>query len=115
MYHPERIGRRAPPPCDCGVLLKPEVVFFGEMIPDEALEFSHQWVGSCRVVLVVGTSAEVVPANHMPYTAKSRGATIIEVNLEPTNLTRHLTDIFLEGKAGKILPRLAEEVERLLA
>ena len=107
--------RPTPPPCDCGALLKPDVIFFGEMIPDEALEFSHQWVHNCRVVLVVGTSAEVAPASHMPLIAKRRGALVVEVNVEPTLLTPSVTDIFLPGKAGEVLPRLSDRVREIMS
>ena len=89
-------------------------IFFGEMIPDEALEFSHQWVNQCRVVLVVGTSAEVAPASHMPLLAKRRGALVIEINIEPTLLTPSVTDIFLPGMAGEVLPQLSHRVRELM-
>jgi NAD-dependent deacetylase len=106
--------RPTPPPCDCGALLKPDVIFFGEMIPADALDFSNQWVQHCRVMLVAGTSAEVVPASQMPLIAKQRGAVVIEINVEPTLLTRSVTDIFLRGKTGEILPQLSERVRALI-
>jgi len=110
-YTREEARRRAaPPPCDCGTLLKPDVILFDETIPMAALERSRRLASETRTMLVVGTSAEVVPASHMPRIAKANGATVVEINLVPTHLTRDVTDIFLQGNAGEILPRLAEEV-----
>ncbi len=103
-----------PPPCRCGQILKPDVIFFGEMIPEEALRESYRLANGCRVMLVVGTSAEVAPANQMPWIAKRAGAAVVEVNLVPSELTRTCTDVFLQGKAGVVLPALAEAVLGLL-
>lgn len=108
-------GKPVPPRCACGTILKPEIVFFGEMIPSEALSQAHRMADACRTLLVVGTSAEVAPAGHLPLLAERRGAVIIEVNVEPTLLTGSVTDLFLQGKAGEVLPLLAEEVERQLS
>jgi NAD-dependent deacetylase len=104
-----------PPRCGCGKLLKPDVVLFGEHIPPHAVEESRRLVEHCRVLLVVGTSAEVTPASFLPVQAKRRGAVVVEINVAPTLLTHGVTDIFLEGKAGVVLPTLAEEIKKLLA
>lgn len=106
--------RGVPPPCVCGALLKPDVVFFGEDIPVRALEESRRLASRCRVMLVVGTSAEVMPANQMPWLAKSHGAAVVEVNVAPSELTGTVTDLFLEGPAGRVVHDLAGAVvERL--
>lgn len=99
-----------PPPCGCGALLKPDVIFFGETIPEQALGESHRLAGSCRVMLVVGTSAEVAPANQIPWIAKRNGAVVVEVNLEPSELTHSVADFFLQGPASQVLHELAEAV-----
>lgn len=100
-----------PPVCPvCGVILKPDFVFFGEMIPHDALVRSEHHAECADVVIVVGTSAVVYPAAAIPSTAKAHGAVIIEINLEPTDLTDRTTDIFLGGKAGDILPAVAAQV-----
>ena len=65
-------------------------------------------------MLVVGTSAEVAPANQMPWVAKQAGAAVIEVNLAPTHLTESVTDVFLEGKAGRVLQDLADRTMALV-
>jgi NAD-dependent deacetylase len=100
-----------PPPCDCGGIFRPDCVFFGEMIPPHHLERSHALAARCDVMLVVGTSATVQPAAELPLVAKESGAKIIEVNTEKTPLTRQISDIFLRGKAGEVMDRLATEVE----
>lgn len=106
----EARARGLPPACECRALLKPDVVFFGEMIPETAVEQSYRMAGSCRVMLVVGTSAEVAPANEMPWVARRAGAKVIEVNVEPTMLTRGVTDLFLQGPAGRVVHELADAV-----
>ncbi len=106
---------RIPPRCECGGVLKPDIVFFGESIPPDALEESFDLARRCDVVLVVGTSAQVYPAAQIPQTAKAHGAKVIEVNLEPTPLTSSITDIFCQGSASKVLPAIVDEVKRILS
>jgi NAD-dependent deacetylase len=103
-----------PPPCECGGIYRPDCVFFGERIPPHHLERSHALAGRSNVMLVVGTSATVQPAADLPLVAKHAGAVIIEVNPEKTPLTRQVSDIFLQGRAGAVMDRLAAEVERLI-
>ncbi len=103
-----------PPRCTrCSSLLKPDVVFFGEPIPWEAQSISFKESNSCSLVLVIGTSAVVYPAASIPITAKERGATVIEINMERTPLTDQISDYLLAGSAGEIVPALVEEVKRL--
>jgi NAD-dependent deacetylase len=103
------------PTCSCGAILKPNVVFFGEQIPSGALQEAYALVSSCHVLMVVGTSAEVTPANTIPYTAKMAKAKIVEINRSPTVLTESLTDIFLQGKASEAITELVYEVERIVS
>ena len=101
-----------PPRCQCGKILKPDVVFFGEPIPSEALNRSFQLASSAQVLMVIGTSALVSPANTIPTIAKQNRAKIIEINMERTHLTDSITDIFLQGKAGEVVPALVQAVKR---
>jgi NAD-dependent deacetylase len=102
-----------PPRCSrCSSLLKPDVVFFGEPIPWEAQLSSLKESQSCSVVLSIGTSAVVYPAASIPITAKERGATVIEINMEPTPLTHEISDYLISGSAGEIIPAIVEEVKR---
>jgi NAD-dependent deacetylase len=92
--------------CLCGGLIRPDVVFFGEPLPSAAQTAADELARACDFLLVIGTSGEVAPASYLPYTAKEWGATIVENNLEPTSLTRTVTDYFLPGKAGVLWPRV---------
>lgn len=100
-----------PPRCPaCGGLLKPDFVFFGEGIPRLAYDRTRAEARLADVWLVVGTTGEIMPASLFPFEAKQQGATIIEVNIQPSNYTPHITDIFLRGKASHILSALAAQV-----
>ncbi len=89
-----------PPLCpNCKGILKPDFVFFGEPIPADAFEKSIYLMENADTVLVIGTTGEIMPASELPYIAKSRGAKIIEINIEPSNYTNKITDIFLNDKA----------------
>ena len=103
------LGSAVAPRCDCvpGALMKPDVVFFGELIPARAMAEAQRWAARCDAMIVVGTSANVYPCAGLPFTAKEHGAAIIEVNLEPTEYTRRITDCFIQGKAGESLPLIA--------
>jgi NAD-dependent deacetylase len=81
---------------------------FGELIPPRALVEAERLAAAADVLIVVGTSATVFPAAQLPFTAKSNGAFIIESNTEPTSFTTAITDVFLEGRAGEVLPQLLE-------
>jgi len=99
-----------PPLCPaCKGVLKPDAVFFGEMIPADAQSQSLIDIMQCGAMLVVGTSALVEPAASLPRTGKRNGAFIIEVNPEPSALTR-MVDLFIEGKAEEILPLMVDEL-----
>lgn len=99
-----------PPRCPhCGTVLKPDFVFFGENIPTDVYEHSLEAARKSDLCIIVGTSGVVMPACIIPYRAKERGATIIEVNTQPTTFTeRGITDLFLQGKAGDIFAQLAQ-------
>lgn len=99
-----------PPPCPvCGSPLRPDVVWFGEMLPEGAVERAWREAGRCDVLLLIGTSGTVWPAAELPLVASRAGARVIEVNPAPSELTHH-ADVFLAGPAGQVLPRLLEEV-----
>jgi NAD-dependent deacetylase len=89
------------------------VVFFGETIPHEALIRSFQMAAKAHALMVVGTSAEVSPANNLPIIAKQNGAKIIEINKEATHLTGSVTDVFLQGEAGSIINQLVTTLKQL--
>lgn len=101
-----------PPRCPhCQGVLKPNFVFFSEMIPEEVSRLSFAAAEKSDVMLLVGTTGEVMPAAMLPYTAKKKNnATIIEVNPEESLYTPEITDIFLKGKAGEVLPELTSVI-----
>ena len=100
----------AVPRCDCGEILKPNVVLFGEPIPWLAQEQAEEEARACGVLLVIGTSAQVSPACDIPRIAKESGAAVVEINPEPTSLTASVTDIHLRGSASEVLLRLLKEL-----
>ena len=97
----------------CGAVLKPDVVFFGEDIPSDAMARAFDEADRADLVLVIGTSAVVYPASGIPSTARRHGAKVVEINLEETDLTHHTTDYFIKGAFGETLPRVTEMVCRL--
>ena len=94
-----------PPRCDCGGLLRPAVVWFGEPLPPDAWQTAGEAMSGAEVALIVGTSAVVYPAAGLIPLAKQAGAKVIEVNLEATPYSG-IVDKSFRGKAGEILPRL---------
>jgi NAD-dependent deacetylase len=102
-----------PPPCPvCGSPLRPDVVWFGEMLPERAVQRAWKVAERCEVLLVIGTSGTVWPAAELPLVARRRGARIIEVNPTPSELT-HAADVFLAGPAGQVLPQLLEQMQAI--
>jgi NAD-dependent deacetylase len=100
-----------PPTCrQCGGLLKPDFVFFGEPIPPQPLAAAYEAAQVSDVFLIIGTTGEVMPANQIPMLAKSNGSAIIEVNPMESNYTRSITDIFLEGEAACVMNKLSEHL-----
>ncbi len=87
----------------CGGLLRPDVVFFGEALPENALEKTYRSLRECDLMLVIGTSSNVQPAASFSLVAKEHGAIVIEINLEKTPYSNYM-DYNLFGKAGEILP-----------
>jgi len=105
---PEAVGQ--PPRCaGCGGLLRPDVVWFGEAIPAEPMRAADRAARDCDVFLSIGTSSLVYPAAGLAETALRRGATVIEVNPNATDLSP-LADVALRGPAGVLLPQLLEAV-----
>ncbi|MBI3090015.1 MAG: NAD-dependent deacylase [Candidatus Tectomicrobia bacterium] len=95
-----------PPRCPtCQALARPDVVWFGEALPQAVLEAAFEAAREAEVFLVVGTAAVVQPAASLPLTAKRAGAYVIEVNLEPTPISSSV-DESLFAPAGEVLPLL---------
>jgi len=98
---------KLPPKCkECGELLKPDFIFFGEGIPEIAYKKSFEASVLAEVVIIVGSTGEVHPASDIPRIAKQNGAIIIEINPEKTLFSNSITDVFLQGKASEVLEEL---------
>jgi len=97
----------------CGGLVRPDVVWFGEMLPQDQFSGGEKAAELCDICFVVGTSAVVYPAAYIPINAKQAGSYIVEINLETTELSR-FADYSLFGQAGEILPEILNEVKKVL-
>jgi NAD-dependent deacetylase len=95
-----------PPRCPrCGDLLRPDVVWFGELLPGEAINRAYDLAETCDAMLVVGTSGVVQPAASLPFIARRAGATVIDVNPDSDEIAG-VAHIFLQGPGGAVLPAL---------
>lgn len=106
-------GRRVSPPrcASCQALVRPRVVWFGEALSEAALTTAAEVATACDVLLTVGTSGVVYPAAEIPRIAASSGATVIQVNPQPTPLDR-IAAINLRGTAAQVLPTLVAAARR---
>ncbi|MDY6892658.1 MAG: Sir2 family NAD-dependent protein deacetylase, partial [Chloroflexota bacterium] len=106
--------RELPPRCTCGGAMKYDVVHFKEPIPFDVMERSEREALECDLMLICGTSAVVYPFANLPRVGKmglGPSARIIEINAEPTPLTREgVSDYFIQGKTGEILPQIVKKV-----
>ena len=99
-----------PPTCpECGGIVKMDTVMFGEPIPAEVLQECREQTARCDCMLLIGTSGTVKPAAQLPLIAKERGAMLIEINPEETELTS-TCDLVLRGPSGELLPLLTQLV-----
>jgi NAD-dependent deacetylase len=94
-----------PPTCECGGLLRPDVVWFGEPLPPADLQEAVGGAERCHTLMIVGTSGMVYPVASLPQMAKDHGAFVLEINLERTPISA-LADATLVGKAGDVLPTI---------
>jgi NAD-dependent deacetylase len=95
---------------ECGHVLKPNVILFGEQLPAQALVAARREAQRCDLMLVVGTSLEVFPAAQLPLLARQNGARLIIVNLTPTPIDP-MADAVFHADAVDILPKLADALE----
>lgn len=110
-HHPVEIWTEdgeIPPRCPhCGSLLRPDVVWFGEMLPPEALQAAIHAAETCNIFFSIGTSSIVHPAAGLPYQALEHGALVVEVNPETTPFSV-FADHCLCGPSGIVLPKLLQ-------
>ncbi len=94
------------PHCHCGGLIRPDIVWFGEMLPEDAIEFAWETAITSDVFFSIGTSAVVFPAASLPVEAKRAGAFLVEINPDETELTS-IADISFRSASAELLDRLA--------
>jgi NAD-dependent deacetylase len=94
---------------ECGGLVRPDVVWFGEMLPPDAMDRASQVTTDCDVFLSVGTSTVVYPAARLPMLAKEAGAYVVEVNPDRTPISEQV-DEYLGGPAGEVLPGIVADL-----
>ena len=100
-----------PPPCPCGKsFYRPNVVWFGENLPVDALDAAKIAAVNCDVFFCIGTATVVYPAAELPFSARSAGAAVVEINRDDTPLTDE-ADYVLRGPSGKILPALLDALQ----
>lgn len=98
------------PQClNCGGLLRPDVVWFGESLPRAELESAVEAARSCQLFFSIGTSGVVQPAASLAHAARNKGSVVVEINAEPTPLSPKV-DFSFHGKSGFILPELVKAV-----
>jgi NAD-dependent deacetylase len=96
--------------CSCGGFLRPSVVLFGEALPEAALRRAEEWTEEAELFIVLGSSLQVSPANLFPQQAKARGARLVIVNMEPTELD-DWADLVIHGKKiGDVLRQVEESL-----
>ena len=95
--------------CECSGLIRPDVVWFGEMLPEDVLEESFEEARNADVYFSIGTAATVFPAAQLPIEALNSGAYVIEVNIKKTSLTPYIQKHF-SGQAGQVLPQILKAV-----
>jgi len=98
------------PKCECGGLIRPDIVWFGEMLPDDQYSAAEKAAKDCDILFVIGTSAVVYPAAYIPLIAKDNRKYVVEINITETELSYRL-DYSIPGKSGEVLPRVLELVK----
>ena len=94
---------KIPPLCTCGNLLRPDVVWFGESLPQEIWQNAIIFASQCDIMVIVGTSLAVSPANTLPIYAKQNDATLIEINPEKTEMSSEM-DLAIRNTSASVLP-----------
>ena len=99
------------PDCSrCRGILKPDVVFFGEMLPERILKEATIHANGCELMIVVGSSLVVYPAAYMPMYAKEAGAKLAIINNTPTSFD-DIADVVIHHSAGLVMERIMEKVK----
>lgn len=95
--------------CECGGVLRPSVVLFGEMLPEEAFSNALQLSELAELFIVLGSSLTVSPANQFPLVAKQNGAKLVIINMEPTDFDHYADLVIHNRKIGEVLEEINRE------
>jgi NAD-dependent deacetylase len=96
---------------ECGGILRPSIVLFGEMLPEDAIDFAAAEAEKAELFIVLGSSLSVTPANQFPLIAKQNGAKLAIVNLDPTDFDLYADEVINGEKAGELLKKLDAGIE----
>ena len=96
---------KIPPKCECENILRPDVVWFGEPLPQDVWQQAITYASQCDLMIITGTSLVVSPANSLPIYAKQNKATLLEINPEETELSSEM-DIMIRNTSAITLPKL---------
>jgi len=103
-------GEKVPTCIICGGIMKPDVVSFGQAMPERETREAEKRSATCDLFLVAGSSLVVYPAARMPLIAKNNGAKLVIINLTPTPHDRY-ADIVINGQTGEVLSQIVEQVK----
>jgi NAD-dependent deacetylase len=93
-----------PPICKCGNILRPDVVWFGESLPQDVWQDAINFASKCDLMIIAGTSLVVSPANTLPIYAKQNNATLIEINPEKTDMSEEM-NLVIRNTSAESLPK----------
>ena len=94
-----------PPLCKCGNILRPDVVWFGESLPQDVWQDAINFANNCDLMIIAGTSLVVSPANTLPIYAKQNNATLVEINPEETEMSEEM-DVTIRNTSAESMPKL---------
>jgi NAD-dependent deacetylase len=101
------VQERQVPRCEkCSGMMKPNVILFGEMLPEEALDAAWEEAQLCDLMLIAGTSLQVTPAAHLPLMARRSGAKLVIVNFQPTRADSY-AEVVIHEDVAEVLPKIA--------
>jgi NAD-dependent deacetylase len=106
-------GARKPKCKNCGGLLKPNAVFFGEMLDSKVLNKADEYVALCDLLIILGSSLVVYPVAFYPSKAASSGSKLAIINIQPTEFDSY-AKVVIHSKIGEVLPEIVDKVEQLL-
>jgi NAD-dependent deacetylase len=106
----EQLESRDAPVCSCGAILKPDVVFFGELLPEQAIDRAYELAREAALLLVVGSALEVWPIAELPLVTRRAGGTVAIVNRGPTARDEDAL-LRIDGSAGETLERVVAALD----